>query len=491
MALIPQEQQTAIQRKCIAMKHEIASIDDLTLDTFEDVMRGRGTAEITPDLAGKIDKRREEFMTFVEENRAEHLYGITTRQHTGAKRVLNDDELKEFGGRLPATAALAGPAYPDRIVRGILLARVADYINGTSCVRSSVVQHILDMLERDELPYVPSRGNGECGDILSLGSLFQKEFNGTLDVGEGMTMINGSPISAALLADAVITTRPYAETLEKVIALAAFAGGVPLMHYDEQFETLWHDEYMAASIRNIRENILAGGPETTRDYQGPVSFRSAPRMLGWQRRTQEMCEQLVSVDMKTSTSNPAFFGPEIYPPYGKVCSNGGYHSAYGGQCLNALNRSVAELTQLVTSLNNRVLDMPGGLQEREDDPRITCCFYASCGWSDEARFSTTQTVLSLAAGGQGDTGTNDPIAWRNVLEAARAFEYDTGCLAVSAAHLATYKDMDVQGPIGELQKQVMEIWPVGTESEDFLGKVQDIHKLLFPESIFTAEQTIK
>lgn len=469
------------------MNHVINSIDDLTLEVFQDVMRGRGTAEITPELAAKIDKRREEFMTFVHENRAEHLYGITTRQHTGAKRVLDDDELKEFGGRLPATAALAGPGFPDRIVRGILLARVADYINGTSCVRSCVVQHILDMLNRDELPYVPSRGNGECGDILALGSLFQKEFNGTLDVGEGMTMINGSPISASLLSDAVITTSTYAETIEKVLALAAFAGGVPLMHYDEQFETLWHDEYMGASIKNIREHILAGGPESTRDYQGPVSFRSAPRMLGWQRRTQAMCEGLVSVDMKTSTSNPAFFGPEIYPPYGKVCSNGGYHSAYGGQCLNALTRSVAELTQLITSLNNRVLDMPGGLQDREDDPRITCCFYGSCGWAGEASATTYQTILTLAAGGQGDTGTNDPIAWRNCMEACRALEFNLGCLVVSAAHLAEYKEMDVQGEIGELQKKVMEIWPIGTESQDFLDKVQEVHALLFPESVLQGE----
>lgn len=470
------------------MKHIISSIDDLNLDVYEDITRKRGTAEISGELAEKIDKRRDEFAEFVEQNRAEHLYGITTRQHTGAKRVLEDDELKEFGSRLPATAALAGPAYPDRIVRGILLARIADYVNGTSCVRSSVVSHILSMLERDELPKVPSRGNGECGDILALGSLFQKEFNGTLEVGEGMTMINGSPISSALLADAVLVTRPYAEVIERVFALAAFAGGVPLMHYDEQFETLWHDEYMAESIRNIRTQILAGGPESTRDYQGPVSFRSAPRLFGWHRRTHEMATGLTAVDLKNSSSNPAFFGPELYPPYGKVCSNGGYHSAYGSQVLNALTRDLADLTQLVTSLNNRVLDMPGGLQDREDDPRITCCFYASCGWAEEARTATTQTILSLAAGGQGDTGTNDPIAWRFCMDAARALEFNVGCLAVSAAHLAAYKELDVQGEIGELQKKIMEIWPIGTESETFQQKVQDVHDVLFPNSVFAHEE---
>lgn len=36
-----------------------------------------------------ITKRRHEFIAFVEGNLDQHLYGITTRHHTGAKTVLD------------------------------------------------------------------------------------------------------------------------------------------------------------------------------------------------------------------------------------------------------------------------------------------------------------------------------------------------------------------------------------------------------------------
>ncbi len=464
------------------MNHVISGIEDFDLELFKDVTRDRGTVELSPELSAKIDKRRGEFDEFVHQNRAEHLYGITTRQHTGAKRVLTDDELKEFGSRLPAVAATMGEPLPDRLVRGIILSRATDYINGTSCVRAETVSRILDMLQRDELPSVPSRGNGECGDIIALAALFQKELNGTLEVGEGMTVINGSPISAAILSDLAIQVEPYLETVEKVFALAAYAAGAPLMHYDEQFETLWHDPYMAASLSNIRTWLTAAHDDPNLNYQAPVSFRSAPRLFGWMRRSLATVQELAGIDMRTSTNNPAFFGPELYPPYGKVCSNGGYHSAYGPS-INALTRSVVDVTQLVTSVNNRCIEMPGGLQELEDDPHVTVCFYASCGWSEEARAASGQQILSLAAGGQGDTGTNDLIAWRKCLDASFALEADTGCLAVSAAHLADYKGLEPEGELAELKDAIMEIWPVGTRSVDFGEKVQEVNRLLFPNSV--------
>lgn len=464
------------------MKNVISKVEDINLDVYKDITRNRGTAELTPTMCERIDKRRDEFKTFVTENRSEHLYGITTRQHTGAKRVLNDDELKEFGSRLPAVAATMGPALPDRLTRGIVLTRIIDYVNGTSCPRSVTVQRILDMLQRDELPKVPSRGNGECGDIILLHALFDQDFDGTLEVGEGMTFINGSPVSAAILSDIYLQVEPYINTCEKVFALAAMSAGAPMMHYDKEFDTLWKDEYMGESLAHIRGLLEGSHDDPALNYQAPVSFRSAPRLFGWFRRQTDMLKGLASIDLTTSKNNPAFFGPEVYPPYGKVCSNGGYHTAYGPQ-INVITNSIADLTQLVTSVNNRVVEMPNGLQEHEDDPLVTVCFYASCGWAEEARTSTMPTIMSLAAGGQGDTGTNDVIAWRNCMNAALALEADTGCLAVSAAHLCHYKGMELDGELADLQKKIMEIWPVGLDTSLFNQKVKEINDLLFPESV--------
>jgi histidine ammonia-lyase len=43
------------------------------------------------------------------------------------------------------------------------------------------------------LPAVPRDGHGEAGDISALAHLFRPAFEGTLELGEGMALINGSP----------------------------------------------------------------------------------------------------------------------------------------------------------------------------------------------------------------------------------------------------------------------------------------------------------
>ena len=279
------------------MKKEINSINDINLSLYNDVTRKNINILLSADLKENIDYRRAEFESYVEENRQKNLYGITTRQHVGAKHVLTDNELSEFGSRLPAYGSSMGTSLPERLTRGIIVARLADYINGTSGIRSKTVIKMLEMLE-SPLPKIPMKGNGEPGDIISLGALFQDVFSGQLKVGEGMALINGSPVATAALADTVLHYASYSSVIENVFSLAAVAIQASNDHYDLRLGELWNDIYIKKTLENINDNILDIS-EDKLYYQAPVSFRSAPRVFGYFRRVVEQAKELASISLQT------------------------------------------------------------------------------------------------------------------------------------------------------------------------------------------------
>ena len=170
----------------------IDSSDDLTLDTITRIAWNHERCILSDRAITRIARRREEFLVFVEKNTDRHLYGITTKHHVGAKSVLGVEGRTEFATRLPSTPASIGAALPERVVRATILARLADVLNGTACLRVETVHRLLHMLDT-ELPPVPARGNGEPGDIIPLGHLFRAHFDGTLEIGEGMALINVFP----------------------------------------------------------------------------------------------------------------------------------------------------------------------------------------------------------------------------------------------------------------------------------------------------------
>ena len=463
------------------MKHVINGLEDLTLDLYEDVTRHGGTVEISPELAKQLDDQRAKFLDFVKNNRQMSLYGITTKQGIGAKKVLDDDELSEFGERLPGYGGSFGESFPEEFIRGAVLTRTVDYLAGTNCPRSETVQRIYNMLDRETMPPVPMKGNGDPGDIIPCGALFADEFNGTLQLGEGMCLINGSPFSTNALCDAYIRVKDLADPLERIDALAAFAAGAPEMHYNHNLGEMWDDEFIAASLANI-SHYLEGTWEGTSHlfYQAPCTFRSTQRVLGWLRRTIQSTHDFAEKTLHQPVNNPMFIGPEKEPPYGRVLSNGGWHSAYAGPVLDALTRSLADTATMLAMTNNRICEIPGGLLETESEQQVSAMCMVACGWVEEARAAATNTLTSMCNSGHTDTGTPDTQAWRKVKDAEEALECVATILACSSASLVARKGMQIANPeLAEFQAGIIERLPVGTSPQFFRMCVAKVREYIF------------
>jgi histidine ammonia-lyase len=406
----------------------------------------------------RIAMRRGQFEAFVEANTNSHLYGITTRHHYGASTVLSPAEREAYNKHLPATPASVGPPMPERLLRGIILARLATFLDGHSGVRPDAVDAVARMLE-EPLPYVPERGHGEPGEIVVLGHLFRHlENHVEFGVGGAMPLVNGSPAAAAALADASLAGRRRLGAAEHVFALAAAAIGAPLEHYDGALADLWGDEYEAAALARARE-LLGDDYVSRRRFQAPVSFRNAPRLLGWTRRLQAQAEECAVISLRAVTGNPIFLFPEQRPPHGAVLSNGSYLNPMVAPLLNGLARAWADLAQLATHQVERLVEDPDGLLSREIESRTTLFYMTQTGWAEEARHASVATLMSLGGTGQTDTSTPDLLAWRLASEAGRALDVTLAGLAVVAAHTLALCDRRVPAGLMQLSDEVLSALP--------------------------------
>src|SRR5262249_23745448 len=154
-----------------------------------------------------------------------------------------------------------------------LLARLANFLEGHAATTPRIALAVAAMLDQEELPVVPSAGQGGAGEILALYPLFaafSERFE--LEVKERGSLINGSPCAGALPADAALAARNRIALAHKVFALSIEAFRAPLEHYDAALDGLWGDRHEAAALAALRAHLDLEAA-ARRHYQAPVSYR--------------------------------------------------------------------------------------------------------------------------------------------------------------------------------------------------------------------------
>src|SRR5689334_20183432 len=221
------------------MSVTIATRADITPDALRRVAWEGEDAELAPAALERMDRAHASFTAFVEARIAEDpgalIYGTTTAPGDGAAVALTAEAQARRPTRLWTAHAFGAPL-PDRVVRGIVLARLANFVDGHAAVRAHVATAVTAMLGAP-LPEVPAQGNGGAGEIVALGRLFY-DLSARLDLHpkERMGLINGSPCAAALVADIALAGQARLALAESVLALAVEAARAPLEAYSADLD---------------------------------------------------------------------------------------------------------------------------------------------------------------------------------------------------------------------------------------------------------------
>jgi len=482
---------------------------DINLESYRRVAREGDSVEIDPRALIEVGVRREQFLNFVAASSGRKLYGVNVHAGDGSNQLMTAAEQRDYENGLHSGTSFGEPL-PRRVVRGIVLARLANFLEGHAGVSPELVLTVAARLDGRELAPVPRYGSGGAGEIQALGWLFA-DVPGELPLGlkEGMALINGSPCSPALLADATLTAIAILPVAEIVFALAAAAMRVPLATYDHRLDTLWGDPFQAQALsvlrsllaggdapdepeRRERPSLLAGGeapggprpsllaggeapggprpsllagaetPGAPDHPQPPVSYRILPRLLGNTRRVIAAARDAAEIALPAVSDNPVFLFPDEPGDLGDLVSNGGFHSATAPAAIDALSFAIADLGQLAQHLLERLQTNPEALPGLDSLALGTMQMVAG-GWAEEARAAAVPSLLPLSGFGQSDVPAPTFFAWNRFERVRRFVNGSLTCLAALAGQALARPQRIVPPTLQPLLTTVLEACPPITE----------------------------
>lgn len=422
-------------------------------------MAWRGASlDIAPDAVALMDRCQESFDAYVADRvRSDPqalIYGVTSAPGDGAAAPLSDEHEAGRPSQL-WTAMSFGEPLPGRVVRAVLVARLANFLDGYGAVRGRVAQAVAGMLDDPSLPAVPAQSNGGSGEVLALGTLFfELSTRMALSAKERMALINGSPCAAALVADVALAGRRRIDLAEAVFALVAEVAGAPDEHFAPELGELWGDEHETAALRSLR-TLLEDSTRVRQQHQASVSLRILPRVLGAGRRASAAAEHAARVSLSAVTDNPVYLAAGGGRPLGAAYSNGGYHNAHALAAIDGLAFAQADLCQLAERLTDHLFQNP--LTARlvgYDEWAVKPLHMVQNGWAEEARAIATPTLLSLGGFGQNDVPALSFLAWRKATAIGACLD---ASLAVLAALTSQALHIDAHDPPPNLRALLHDI----------------------------------
>ncbi len=431
---------------------------DITLDAVHRVAWRGEDVRLSDDVMKHMGEARSRFMALLDNDPDITIYGVTTGYGQMAKHKLGPEE-RRAQAKMPPVAAAAswGDPVPERVTRSIVLARLANFVEGHAAISPHVAQAVVSLLGGGELPQVPARGQGGAGEILALSHLFLPLARSVeLAEKDGLSLINGSPCGSALVADIALSAERRLNIAAELFALSADAFDSPLGHFSEALEDQWNNEHDAWALRTIRNLLPGPGERERRPYQAPVSFRILPRMLGQAHRAWSLARDVATESLAAVTDNPVYLDADDDHPFGEFISTGGYHNAQSVMAMDAVTAAYANLCVIAERHAAKLLDgnislLPPHLVRSDDfsDVRrsyIGCLAMALTGYEEEARHEARATLLpGSESGGFGQNDVASPVflAWSKAERAGACLDMALASLAPVAMRAFQVTDRQV------------------------------------------------
>ncbi len=354
----------------------------LTIEQVAAVAAGSATVSVGPGLEDRMGPARALVRDVLE--RDETVYGITTGFGALAgTHVAPADAAELQYGLLRSHAAGVGDPLRPEVVRAMLLLRARTLAQGYSGVRPVVVASLLELLERDLLPVVPSQGSvGASGDLAPfahltlplIGEGLLSEGGGPpeparrvldrhgvtpleLEPKEGLSLLNGTEGMLAHGVLSLVAARRLADAADAACAVSVEALLGSARPFEARVQALRPHPGQAASAALIAR-LIAGseiGASHADDFvhavQDAYSLRCAPQVHGAARDVFEFAASIFGRELGSVVDNPI-----VYPDAGDVVSAGNFHGQPLAFALDFMAIAATELGSISERRTDRILD---------------------------------------------------------------------------------------------------------------------------------------
>ena len=462
----------------------LAQRADLHLEHYRRVAWGNEAVGLAPAALERIGACRDSFMALLDAEPDRFIYGVTSGYGQDASRRISAEERRRHAARPPLAGMTAfGPPLPERVARGIVFARLANFIEGHAAVTPALALAVAELLDGSPLPPLPTLGNQSAGEILTLSHLFGPLANRlSLAEKEMLALINGSPCASAFAADTALVAERRLSLALQVFALSAEALKAPPEAWDAALEPLWGDAHERAVLGGLR-GLLAGGDDERRVYQAPVSWRILPRVLGQANRARAALDTIAATALTAVSDNPVYVPPaagDSEHPHGRVLANGGYHNAAVPAALDTLAAACADLALLCDRQVSKLLDARVSLlpdQLRLGDGYLGCLAFGVADVAERARNTCSPTLLpGSEGGGFGQNDVASPVfsAFEKTQRVGNLLDAALAILAVTASQALAVTARPAPPALVMLLDEVRDAVPPLTEARALGPQVEDL-----------------
>jgi len=355
--------------------------DPLQIDDVIAVARGGAKAELGANVAERMAPAR----ALVEKAVASDsiVYGITTGFGALASTRVSPNQAADLQvNLLRSHAAGVGRPLPDELVRAMLLLRARTLSQGHSGVRPEIPAALIDLLNREVLPVVPSQGSvGASGDLapfahLALPLIGEGEVKVAgevmkaadaiadgllrplrLEAKEGLSLLNGTEGMLAMACLAIDDSHRLVRAADAACAMSVEALTGSSRPFFPQLHRVRPHPGQILSAARIAQLLAASEIDASHheDFvhavQDAYSLRCAPQVHGAVFDTIEHAAAVAQIELGSVVDNPI-----VFPEEGEVLSGGNFHGEPLAFILDFLGIAVAELGSISERRIDRMLD---------------------------------------------------------------------------------------------------------------------------------------
>jgi histidine ammonia-lyase len=298
-------------------------------------------------------------------------YGVNTGFGALSNKHVGKNDLAQLQVNLIRSHCVGvGKPFSREITRSLMLILGNSLLKGYSGIQIEAIELIIEFLNHDINPVVPEKGSvGASGDLAPLshiaialigeGEVFYKGLRQPtsevlkktnlkpiqLGPKDGLALINGTHLMAALATHAVIEIENLVKTADLACALSldGFRGSIKA--FDEDLHAIKAHEGQVASAANIRKLIqgskILDSHENCARVQDPYSFRCSPQVHGAIRQTLKHAKEVLNRELQSVTDNPIVFAKKK-----KIISGGHFHGEALAMILDYLAIGVSEICSI-------------------------------------------------------------------------------------------------------------------------------------------------
>lgn len=350
--------------------------------------------------------------------RGEVVYGITTGFGRFKDKIISADEVRQLQVNLVRSHAVGvGPDLPERVVRAMLLVRANTLALGYSGVRPTVIQLLLDMLNRGVHPRIPAQGSlGASGDLAPLAHLAlvligegEAWVEGALldgrsalaraglpplelEAKEGLALLNGTAFMVGMGALLVRQAINLALTADTAASLSLEALHGTARAYDARVHQVRPHPRQIECAAYLRAN-LAGSQFLRGDdpfnVQDAYTLRCVPQVHGAVRDAIAYAQWVIDIELNSVNDNPIIFVDEATGAT-EVISAGNFH---GEPIALAMDYLALALTELGNMSERRV----ARLVDADSNGGVLPMFLTAHGGLESGLMMAQYTAAALAS----------------------------------------------------------------------------------------------